>query len=299
VDEGVSVFNRYTKLVEIEPVYGEAYLKWLYFSPIGELTLNLLVKRKFVSSIFGTYMRSKRSKNKIVPFIEKYNISTESFEKKVDDFFSFDDFFSRKLKKTARPVVTEDGHVVFPCDGRHLVIENTYDLPPFFVKGQKFDINSLLLNKQLLGRIRDGSVVISRLNPIDYHRFHFPCNCVPTQHYSINGDYLSVNPIVTKEFFKIFLQNRREVTLLETDDIGHIVMVEVGATFVGSIYQTFDLGGKYYAGQEKGYFGFGGSTIITIFEKHKIKFSDDIIENSRKGMETYVLMGDSMGTKVK
>ncbi|MDR1458396.1 MAG: archaetidylserine decarboxylase [Puniceicoccales bacterium] len=296
---GVSVFNRYTKSVEIESVCGESYLKWLYYNPVGELTLNLLVKRKIASAIFGIYMRSSRSKRRIVQFLEKYDIGTTSFENDINDFASFDDFFSRKLKKSARPIVTEDGHIISSCDGRHLVIQNSNALPQFFAKGQKFDIYSLLLDKQLYDHFRDGMIVISRLSPVDYHRFHFPCNCIPTRYHRINGSYFSVNPIVTKNFLKIFFQNKREITILDTKDIGLIAMVEIGATFVGSIHQSFNLNERYFVGQEKGYFSFGGSTIITIFENNSVRFSDDIVENSKDGMETYVLMGDSMGTKIK
>ncbi|MDR0351610.1 MAG: archaetidylserine decarboxylase [Puniceicoccales bacterium] len=296
---GISIFNRYTKSVETEDVCGGLYLKWLYYNPVGELTLNLLVKRKVTSSIFGMYMRSRRSKGKILPFIEKHGIAPESFEKDVEDFLSFDDFFSRKLKKSARPIATADGHIISPCDGRHLIIQNSNALPSFFVKGQKFDLYSLLIDRQLYEHFKDGMVMISRLSPVDYHRFHFPCNCVPMQYYKINGDYFSVNPMVTKKFLKIFFQNKREVTLLKTADVGMIAMIEIGATFIGSIHQSFKLNEKYFIGQEKGYFSFGGSTIITIFENDKVKFSDDLIKNSKDGMETYILMGDSIAMKTK
>ncbi|MDR0418036.1 MAG: archaetidylserine decarboxylase [Puniceicoccales bacterium] len=294
----IKFYNRYTKSFEEEFIYGEPFLKLLYHSKVGKLALNQVIKRKLFSRIYGHLMRNAHSRRKIKPFIERYKIDSSVFEKKVENFISFDDFFTRKLKKTARPIAVENQKIIFPCDGRHLLIENIKKLPSFFVKGQKFDLKSLLQNEELFAQFKDGQILISRLCPTDYHRFHFPCNAVIRKIYRVNGDYLSVNPIATKKRIAIFFENKRIISVLQTEDVDQFLMVEVGATCVGSITQTAEVGRLYFKGEEKGYFSFGGSTVITIFQKNKISFAEDLRENSENGIEMFALMGDDMGVKI-
>ncbi|MDR1435325.1 MAG: archaetidylserine decarboxylase [Puniceicoccales bacterium] len=293
----IKFYNRYTKSLEEEYVYGESFLRFLYNSRLGQLALNQLVRRKIFSTIYGRLMRFSASKGKIRPFIERYKIDPQMFEKKVEDFESFDDFFLRKLKKNARPIAVDAQKIVFPCDGRHLLIENFQKLPAFFVKGQKFNLQKLLQNEELFGRFRNGVGVISRLCPVDYHRFHFPCDAVIRKIYRVGGDYLSVNPIATKKRVAIFFENKRIVSILQSNDVDQFLIIEVGATCVGSITQTAEVGRLYFKGEEKGYFSFGGSTIITIFQEKKINFTEDLRQNSRNGIETFAFMGDEMGMK--
>ncbi|MDR2807306.1 MAG: archaetidylserine decarboxylase [Puniceicoccales bacterium] len=211
---------------------------------------------------------------------------------------SFDDFFSRKLRINARPIAVDHRKVIFPCDGRHLLIEDLKKLPSFFIKGQKFNLQMLLQNDELQKRFQNGTVVISRLCPIDYHRFHFPCNAVIRKIYKVNGDYLSVHPIATRSKISIFFENKRIISVLQSDDVDQLLMIEVGATCVGSIVQTAEVGRLYFKGEEKGFFSFGGSTVMTIFQEKKVNFAEDLRQNSMNGVETFALMGDDMGVKI-
>jgi phosphatidylserine decarboxylase len=294
----IKFYNRYTKSLEEELVYGEYFMKLLYNSSLGRLALNQLVKRKIFSTIYGRLMRRANSRKKIKPFIERYKIDPSTFEKKIEEFISFDDFFTRKLKKTARPIAVENQKIIFPCDGRHLLVENMKKLPTFFLKGQEFNLKSLLHNEELFTRFENGQLLISRLCPTDYHRFHFPCNAVTRKIYRVSGDYLSVNPIATKQKIAIFFENKRIISVLQSEDVGQLLMVEVGATCVGSITQTAEVGRLYFKGEEKGYFSFGGSTIITIFQRNRVNFAEDLRESSSNGIEMFALMGDDMGVKI-
>jgi phosphatidylserine decarboxylase len=284
--------------LEEEVIHGESFLRLLYNSKLGQLALNQLVKRKIFSEIYGRLMRGVASRKKIKPFIERYKIDGSVFEKKVEHFLSFDDFFTRKLKKTARPIAVENQKVIFPCDGRHLLIENAKKLPAFFVKGQRFDLKAFLRNDELWERFKSSPLLISRLNPTDYHRFHFPCDAVIRKIYRVNGDYLSVNPIATRERISIFFENKRIVSVLQSEDLDQFLMIEIGATCVGSITQTAEVGKLYFKGEEKGYFSFGGSTVITIFQNNRVNFCEDLRKNSSNGIELFALMGDEMGVRV-
>jgi phosphatidylserine decarboxylase len=297
MEGAIKFYNRYTKSLEKEAVWGGLWLKFLYHSAVGSLPLRCFVKRKIFSEIFGYFTRHPASKKYIRPFVERHKIDMLTSEKKIEDFVNFNDFFARKLKKDARPIAVDYKKIVFPCDGRHLLVENFENLPPFYVKGQAFDLGKLLRNDELLKRFQSGAAVISRLCPADYHRFHFPCDAFIRKIYKVNGNYFSVNPLAIRKKIAIFFENKRLVSVLQSRDVDQFLMVEVGATCVGSIRQTAEVGHLYFKGEEKGFFSFGGSTIITIFQKDKVTFAEDLCQNSAKGLEMFAFMGDDMGKK--
>ncbi len=294
----ITIFNRYTKQLEPELVCGEHFLKFAYNTIIGRLSVSAIVKRKIFSSIYGTYARKKSSISKIKPFIKKYGLKEESFEKKVQDFTSFNDFFIRKLKPSARPISPNPHTIISPADGRVLAYDSIMDTTPFFIKGEELSIEVLTKNSSFVQIFKNASLLIVRLAPTDCHRFCFPMDCTPQMTYVINGSYLSVNPIAMKGNVKHFLENKRMSTLLHTKTCGNILMIEIGATCIGSIKQIFSPFTDVLKGQEKGYFEFGGSTILLLFEHGKIKFDNDLIDNTLNGIETYVLMGDSIANIV-
>lgn len=293
----IRIYNRYSQSIEEETIWGERCLRWLYQKPSGRFFEGKFLSKKFFSVCVGWWMRRFWSRGYIDTFVKKYGINAGIFEKKFSEYRSFDEFFSRRIKKEFRPIAAKDNQLIFPCDGRHLVVESLKNFPIFFVKGQAFRINSFLKDQELAERFGDGSMLISRLSPVDYHRFHFPCDVLAQNPYEIRGRYASVNPLATRQRLSIFFENKRIRTLL-SHTLGDILMLEIGATCVGSIQQTFHFNTKYLKGDEKGYFRFGGSTIVLLFEKGKVRFADDLIKYSRIGMETYAFMGDEMATWV-
>jgi len=138
-------------------------------------------------------------------------------------------------------------------------------------------------------------MVISRLCPTDYHRFHFPCTCIPGKAKLINGPLFSVNPLALKKHIAILSENKRVLTPLETGLFGQALYIEVGATCVGSIKQTFTPSKPHEKGEEKGYFEFGGSCTILLFQPNTIQFDQDLIDASADYIETYAKMGTSLG----
>ena len=137
--------------------------------------------------------------------------------------------------------------------------------------------------------------MIARLCPTDYHRFHFSFNCIPDAPRLINGPLYSVNPIALKRNIQILSENKRVITVLNTKNFGSVLSVEVGATYVGSINQTFAPREHYAKGDEKGYFSFGGSTLVLLFEPGRIQFDQDLIDASKRKIEVRGLFGQSLG----
>jgi phosphatidylserine decarboxylase len=127
---------------------------------------------------------------------------------------------------------------------------------------------------------------------VDYHRFHFPFGGVPGKARAVNGPLYSVSPIALRKRPSILWENKREITLLRTPTIGDVLLLEVGATCVGSIVQTYTPDAAVTKGDEKGYFRFGGSCFITIFEPGRVRFADDLVEHSAAGREVYAKMGE-------
>jgi len=287
----IQYYERESGQIKTEKVAGEKWLVWLYYNPIGEATLWALAKRKLVSTIYGNMMDRTSSAKKIHPFIEDFDIDMSVAQKQ--EFNNFNDFFTRKLKDEARPIDTSSNIVVSPADGKILAYTDISN-SDFIIKGKRFDVSSFLDNPDLAQKYHDGSLLIIRLAPFDCHRFHFPVSGNLSPNKKIDGDYYSVNPFALRKKAEIFCLNKREYTILSNPLFGDVIMAEVGATLVGSIEQTFK-GSSVNKGEEKGYFKFGGSTVVLLFEKSKIHIDEDLLINTAKGYETTVKMGERIG----
>ena len=292
--EPIRYFNRHTGQTETEKVYGEGFLSWTYNHPLGAVALNAAVKRPFFSAWYGRRMSTPESSVRVAPFIETYGLDPSDFADPADSYASFNEFFYRKLKPSARPVDPDEASVVFPADGRHLGFNRASEIDGVFVKGQKFDLPALLGDADLATKYADGALILSRLCPVDYHRFHFPAAGVPGETRLIDGPLFSVSPIALRKHLSYLWKNKRTVTKLETQRFGTVLLLEIGATCVGTIRQTFTPGQAVAKGAEKGFFAFGGSSTITIFEPGAVRLETDLAENSSQQTELYAQVGTRM-----
>lgn len=274
-----------------EKIYYEKALRFFYSSRTGKLLGSFLAKFPFFSHFFGWWHRQKWTQKNIAPFMATHGVNASECEKNPLTYPSFDAFFIRKLKKESRPLAPGP---IIPADGRYLFYQNVEASDGFIVKGKKFSLPRLIGLQSIDETYVQGSMAIARLAPSDYHRFHFPVDCVPGTSRLINGPLYSVNPIAVKQNICLLTENKRVVTLLKSDQYGTILFIEIGATSVGSIHQTYSPYTPYQKGDEKGYFSFGGSSIILLFEKDKIHFADDLLLNSSQHIETLCLMGQSL-----
>jgi phosphatidylserine decarboxylase len=295
----IEYFNRYTGKVETEEIYGEGFVRWTYGNPLGKLSLESLVKRSLFSKWYGWRMNASRSRHKVLPFIRTYRLNPDEFAENPESYQSFNEFFYRKLKPGSRPINPDPDAAVFPADGRHLGFQNIEQAEGIFVKGAKFTLEKLCADRALAARYQSGAIVLSRLCPVDYHRYHFPVSGIPGKPTLIPGALYSVNPLALKQNINYLAENKRAYTKIQTELFGEVLMFEVGATCVGSFEYTFSPDVPVRKGDEKGYFKFGGSETITLFESNKVLLASDLVENSRLGRELYARMGDLMGRAVK
>ncbi len=298
-DSSIRYYDRYKQAIETENVYGGGWLRFAYGNPLGRLGVWALAKRRLFSWYYGRRMSRPYSATKVLPFIIEYDLDIEEFAKTPYEYKSFNEFFSRALKRESRPIAEGEKTAVMPADGRHLVFPDVETAEGFYVKGSKFTMRELLGDDALAEKFAGGAMVISRLCPVDYHRFHFPVSGVASEAKLIKGDLYSVSPIALRQNIRYLVENKRMLTLIESSEFGTVAMMEVGATNVGSIVQTFLENRELPAGEEKGLFKFGGSCVITLFEKGRIKFDDDLVKHSADCVETYVKMGDRLGESTR
>lgn len=293
----IKFYNRKTNKYEIEQVAGENYINWIYTSPLGMKFLELFLKKKVTSRLCGYYCDRAISKRKINSFVNGFNIDMTRFEVSEKGFKSFNEFFYRKLNKKKEHITSDKATFISPCDGKILAYENIDTKMLTQIKGLTYSLAELIGNDPIHSNYEEGSCLIVRLSPADYHRFHFVDDgtCSPT--IKIKGFYYSVNPTSINRINKIFCANKREWSILNSENFGEILYVEVGATFVGSMIQTYKNNEKVKKGDEKGYFKFGGSTVILFLKKGVVKMDKDILEQTAKGMECSVRMGDKIGSK--
>jgi phosphatidylserine decarboxylase len=291
--ENIKYINRQTGQFITEKPPGEGFLKFLYHNPFGELALNFLVKRKLLSALYGRMMDRRNSVKRIPKFVADLNIDMSEALKPIDEFTSFNDFFYRKLNPQARPI--GEG-LVSPADAKLLAFENMDAIGDFFVKGQKFTLATYLQNEQLAKKYKNFALLIFRLAPNDYHRFHFPYDGEVSETTKINGAYFSVSPYALEpNFTRVFCENKREYLTLFTKDKGDILLSPVGATMVGTIIETYTPNTYVNKGDEMGYFAFGGSTVVMLIDNQHFTIDKDILENTKNKIETAVIMGETIG----
>ena len=284
----IQFIDRRTGQIREEKVYGRAAIELFYNSTFFyRFLLPAIAKVPFFSKLYGLLQKTRLSRKKINRFIKSYQIDTAEFADPVESYRSFNDFFIRKLK----PRTPSSSPAILPADARYLAYQTITETTPFLVKGHTFNLERLGA-----ADYTGGSLIIARLCPVDYHRFHFPIDCTPTTPEEVQGPLYSVSPIALAKNPAILWENKRVVTTLHSDDFGDVLFIEVGATYVGTIIQTFQPGPQS-KGAEKGYFEFGGSCLLVLFKPGAITLDSDLVANTQKGLETYGRMGDSLGGK--
>ena len=267
-------------------------LRLLYGNRAGRMVLGWLIRPE-VSKLVGRFMDTGLSRIMINPFIKKNDIDLSLCQR--NEFESYNDFFKRKLVPGARTIDTTDEGFVSPCDSRLTVydIEDT-ERQTFNIKDSEYTVASLLRDKKLARHYRGGKLWLFRLCVDDYHRYIYNVSGKQSDVRRIEGVYHTVNPIAS-EYYDIYKENTREYCLIRTQDAGTIIDMEVGALLVGRIVNRYVDSTDVRRGEEKGYFEFGGSTIILLIQKDKVAPLDRIVENSRKDIETRVRQGELVG----
>lgn len=295
----IRFYNRLTGEMENEDIYGETSIRLAYYNPIGKIVLKLLIKNPVFSRWYGKRMDKVSSKSRVLPFIKNYEVDVNEFALPPPAFATFNEFFYRKLKKEARPIDADESSIVLPADGRHLGFQNICEADTIYAKGQKLSLDELLGGKQHAEAYYGSSLVISRLCPVDYHRFHFPVDGVPEEPRLIEGPLYSVSPLALCKNIGYLINNRRWIIPITRNNKVVAILVVIGATCVGSAEFTYRAGEAVSKGNEVGFFKFGGSCVITLLSPGIAKLDESLIEKTKAGIESYDKMGRVFAEKTK
>lgn len=294
IDAPIRYRDRQTGRIETEQVYGEAWLKRIYGNPLGMLVLHAAVRRAWFSSLYGKLSDRATSAAKVGPFIKKFGIKMEDFVVPPGGYATFNDFFYRKLAAGARPIDADPSVAIFPADARHLGFQDISTADGIYAKGQKLSVAELVGDRALGERYARGTVICSRLCPVDYHRFHFPVAGTPSAAVPIDGTLGSVNPIALRRKLNWLWENKRARVTLNAGAFGQVTLVAVGATNVGGIMETYTPDTALTKGAERGYFRFGGSWVATLFEPGRVRLEQDLAGSTAEGIELLARFGTPM-----
>lgn len=268
----------------------DRFLEKMYGNAVGRALLKPLVSPLF-SRIGGAFLDSGLSRFLVNRFLCTYTINMREYRPR--HYKSFNDFFTRRLAKGARKVDWTPEVLVSPCDGRLSVCEIS-DGCTFRVKHTSYTVESLLKDRKLAAEYAGGYVWVFRLSVDDYHRYIYADGGNIMKYMKIFGVLHTVNP-AANERFPIYKENTREYCILESDNFGTMIQMEVGALMVGRIV-NHPRGSVVRRGMEKGRFAFGGSSVILITRRGAVQPDADILENTRKGIETKVRLGERVGS---
>jgi len=292
----------------LEPVFSENVMRFLYGpSALGQLLERFAVGTRSFGKLYGLLQDLPLDSDKLAHFCENLQIRTEDFEEGPYD--TFNEFFIRRFRAGMRPFDPHLNHLAAPCEGRVLGFDRLSESSRLPIKGQSLSIFDLYGGDKLLPKeVQDStawrsliqapeqlSAIVFRLAPRDYHRFHFPCEGTqvgPT--WRVSGRLRSVHPYSLRMNASgdTYLGNERQISLLDSESFGPLLMIEVGALTVGKIIQSHSPQLRpFKRGEEKGYFLFGGSTAVLVFSRNRARVDSDLLQHTRQGLETLVQLG--------
>lgn len=232
------------------------------------------------------------SKEQIEKFIEFHGLDMSEVLLPLEEFKNFNEFFYRALKPDARPCSAPDNPriIVSPADCRSVVFNTIDQATSIWVKGREFSLKRLLGDAypEDAARYEGGALGIFRLAPQDYHRFHIPVDGIMGKPKTIEGEYYTVNPMAIRSALDVYGENVRVLVPIDSKEHGRVMVICVGAMMVGSTVITRQEGEEVHRAEELGYFKFGGSTLVVLFEPGKMQFDDDLADNSSSALETLV-----------
>ena len=277
-----------------DPNLDSGFLRFLY-RPVLGAPLRFLMTRKWVSQLGGAYMDAGISKYRIAKFVKSNHIDLSDYEDR--PYSSFNDFFTRKILPYKRVFSSDPADFCSPADSR-LSAFKVEENAVFTIKSNPFTLEELLCDKALAKEYAKGMVLVFRLSVDDYHRYaFFDGGKVASAPRYVPGAFHTVRPIAFAHQRRVLCQNAREVTVLQTENFGKAIQIEVGAMMVGRIVNHPKE--EFLRAEEKGYFAFGGSTVVLILKEGAVELDPVFFENTANGLETRVLCGETIGKKLQ
>ncbi len=264
-------------------------LEFIYSKAPMRFLLRILA-RPTVSKVAGKFLDTWPSTFLIDPFVKKNHIQMKEYERR--KYSSYNEFFTRKIKANKRPFDQTPSTLISPCDGKITAYPISLD-SKFKIKDSYYTIESMLRNRKLAKEYVGGTCVIIRLTVDNYHRYCYVDHAEKERNHFIQGRLYTVNPVIL-DHVNIYKENSRSYCVLNTQNFGKVIQMEVGALMVGKI-DNYHRQAIVKRGQEKGKFEFGGSTVVLLLQRDVVGIDDDILKNTKEGYETIIKMGEKIG----
>jgi phosphatidylserine decarboxylase len=293
----LNYYDRATGELRTEAIFMEAGLRFLYENPLGIWLFDRWLNAAWICWLCAQWQSLPRSRRRIQPFVTQYDIDLTECATPIEEFPHFNAFFARALRPGARSFVADRDRCLSPADGKVWVLPQLSPAMRLPIKGIGCSLDALLASADLAANYNHGAIAIIRLTPADYHRFHFGIAGIAAPSQVIRGRYHSVHPIALEQVPEAFCRNQRMITAIDSPQLGRVLMIEVGAFCIGTIRQTY-APGPIQPGDEKGYFQFGGSTIVLLFLSDRIRFDPDLVRYSAGGWETQIQAGNILGQAI-
>lgn len=268
-------------------------LRYCYLKHLGWPARHIMTN-PVISVLIGEYMNTRRSARRIQPFVRATGIDMSEYE--VAEYRCFNDFFTRKIKSTARPVDMTQEALISPCDGYLSAYRISAD-SEFSIKNSYYNVDDLVGGTEIAREYMNGVCFVLRLGVENYHRYCYIDDGFKSRNWHIKGRYHPVQPIVVRKR-PVFVQNTREYCVLETENFGDVIQIEVGACLVGKI-ENYRQAGVIKRGEEKGLFRFGGSTIVLLFKDGVLDVPQEMFEDTLRGKERQIRYGGVICKKAK
>lgn len=302
----ILVQDRLTGIIMEEKmgIYVRLGIRLLYKGLDKAKTKRVRILLKRLSEKQGVKFDSPLLKDDIGSFIKFHRLNVdECLEPDPAKYDTFNEFFYRKLKPGVRPIEAPTNRriVTSPADCRCAAFASVDSATDLWIKGRNFTVAKLFggnletFESPDFFKADKCALGVFRLAPQDYHRFHSPVEGTIQKIKYISGEYYTVNPMAIRSELDVFGENVRVIIPIKTKDFGTVMMIAVGAMMVGSTVLTVGEGDEVKRGDEVGYFKFGGSTIILLFESKYFQFDSDLINNSLARTETLIRVGQSVG----
>lgn len=264
-----------------------------------------LAPQQALSQMAGHLAKSQNpyiKKAFIHSFAKVYDIDLAEYQRgDLNDYVSFNDFFTRELKDAARPIDKTTNSIISPADGKISQIGDIKHGQLLQAKGRDYDVGQLLADFELGKSFLDGSFATIYLAPTNYHRVHMPFDgkLIATRY--VPGTLFSVNNTTAEHVPDLFARNERLVCEFESD-FGRACVVLVGAMIVAGIecvatgtikrtpyiqHRTHDL--TLQKGDELGRFYLGSTAIIILPKSAQTAWGDDFVHGK------VVKMGEKIG----
>ena len=295
--KGLKSRDMENKRSKLNPVEGKSSrnLKRRRFADLGLFSSSPFAVRKMLKNLSikqGKKFDDPVSREEIEKFIDFHGLDMSEVLLPLDDFKNFNEFFYRALKPDARPCSAPERPQisVSPADCRSVVFNQLTQATKIWVKGREFSMKRLLGDAypEDASRFEGGALGIFRLAPQDYHRFHIPVDGIMGKPKTIEGEYYTVNPMAIRSALDVYGENVRVLVPIDSQEHGRVMVICVGAMMVGSTVITRNEGDQVRRAEELGYFKFGGSTILLLFEPGRMRFDADLVDNSSGALETLV-----------